>query len=67
MEDMVPAVRRTPAEPTARAAPRLSTSDPPHELVVVRLATVRAPGVVGNVSVNVAPVRATVLPLDSTI
>lgn len=43
------------------------SSEPPQLLVVVRSATVMAPGVMGKVSVNVAPVSGTALLLPSTI
>lgn len=64
---MMPPVSCTPVDPTASAAPRLFKSEPLQLLVVVRPATVMAPGVVGNVSMNVAPVRSVGLLLASTI
>ena len=66
-EGMTPPFNWIPAEPTIRAAPRLLSSEPPQLLLVVRSASVMAPGVMGKVSVNVAPVSATRLLLASTI
>ena len=64
---MTPPVNRMPADPTANAAPRLLNNAPLQLFEVVRSATVMAPGVVGKVSVNVAPVKATELLFARTI
>ena len=47
--------------PALSAPPAPSVSVPPQVLVVVVLASVIAPGVVGNVSVNARPVTAVLL------
>lgn len=49
------------------AAPRLLSRDPLQLFVVTISANVIAPGAAGNVSINVAPVRATELLFESTI
>ena len=64
---IVPPDNCTPAEPIAKAAPRLLNNEPLQLFVVVRSDTVIAPGVVGNVSVKVALVSAIGLLLSSTI
>lgn len=56
-----------PVEPTSRAAPKLLSRVPLQLFVVAVFASVIAPGIVGNVSMNVAPVRATELLFESTI
>ena len=67
-DGIVPPVSLMPREPTAGAAvPKLFCSVPVQLLVVFRSATVMAPGAVGKASTNVAPVKATELPLNSVI
>ena len=58
----VPPTSLTAVLPAASTAPPASLSVPPQPLVMVVSARVMAPGVVGNTSVNVAPVMA-LLPL----
>ena len=66
-DGIVPPVNLIPAEPRAKAEARLFCSVPEQLLVVAKSATVIAPGAVGKVSTNVAPVKATELPLNSVI
>ena len=55
---IVPPVSIMPTSPTEIVPPELSLKVPPHVFDVVVLMSVIAPGVVGNMSVNVAPVKA---------
>jgi hypothetical protein len=60
---MVPPASLIAVSPALSAPPAPSVSVPPQVLVAVVLASVIAPGVVGNVSVNARPVTAVLLPL----
>jgi hypothetical protein len=67
LDGITPPDNWIPAEPTANAAPRLLNNVPLQLFVTIVSAKVIAPGVIGNVSINVAPVRATELLFDNTI
>jgi hypothetical protein len=64
---IVPPVNLMPTSPIEIVPPELSASVPPQVLEVVVLMSVIAPGMVGNTSVNVAPVRAVGVRLASVI